>query len=100
MELDTDSLKLLALSAASYSNGLTAELFKYQDVENQVIFDNKTELAVLLVNVKHLSVLIIRIIEALEVGGDSDEVINDIGDTATTNLNFSEQMLGVMTFVK
>jgi hypothetical protein len=100
MELDTKSLRLLVLSAAKFCNGFTDELFEYENADHQTICDHETELTVLIANVNRLSVLTLSMIEALEVSDNSDEIIDDIHNTATTNLNFSEQMLGILTFAK
>jgi hypothetical protein len=100
MDVNLKYLRLLILSADRFSQVFTTELFKYYDSDNQVIFDNKTELKVLTTNVRRLSVLIIAMTEFLEGSGDSDEVINDIHDTAVINLNFSEQFLSILTSAK
>jgi hypothetical protein len=100
MEVNMDGLKLLILSTDCYSDEFTAELFRYYNAESQVIFDNKIELQVLATNVKRLSVLTLSMIEALEVSDNSDEIIDDIYDTAVINLDFSEELLRILALAK
>jgi site-specific DNA-adenine methylase len=100
MKLDIASLRLLVLATADFSNQSTFELFKHEDVADKMITDNKPELIALIKNVKRMSILLISMVEALQDFDNSDEIMDDIRDTAETNLEYSKQILGVLSFCK
>jgi hypothetical protein len=92
-ETDTKSLMLLVYASSRLSNDLATELFYYVRLKDDDLNFKAMELKIMARKIKHLSLSIIAMIDALNHIDDSQKVFLDVKEKASFNLLPSRQKI-------